>query len=70
MAVFYTACSPELVRVCEKRHRGSKSFIEAFQRTTTLRDFFLHNLLFQLKLADAFFIGTDHGIRFGIDNAI
>jgi hypothetical protein len=70
MAVFHAPESPEFMRVSEKRHCGSNSFIKASHRTATLSDFSLHHLLFQLKLADAFFIGADHGIAFRIHDAI
>ncbi|RLP54987.1 MAG: hypothetical protein D6160_07040 [Ketobacter sp.] len=58
------------MRVCEKVHRGSKTIVKVSDWTTTFSDLFLHNLLIQLKLADAFLVGAHHGVILSLHDTI
>ncbi|WP_317931924.1 hypothetical protein [Halioxenophilus sp. WMMB6] len=70
MTVFHSLGSPEFMRVCEKIHGGSKTIVKVSDRTTAFSDLFLHNLLIQLKLADAFFVGAYHGVILSLYDTI
>gem|GEM_PF-5782312 len=68
--VLQTLGSPEFLRISEKFHRRSKSFIIATCRTPAICDSFAQKCLPTFIFADAVLVGFDHGGAVSIHDAV